>query len=223
VRDPVIIHLDQMIRLRKQLESTSSLGLGSGRAAADFVRALEGDDSIARRLTVYPSSMQIQLVAAKARLKIGSIEFIREVDTMVDGADQIDSRRRIIKGGGGALLNEKILWEAAKSIFVIAGVEKFVKNLSMPVPVEVVPAAVELVSRRLTLSGGKATLRLLERGFPLLTERGNMILDVSFGSIPDAEALEKKVKVYPGVVEVGLFNFPDVSIYRIKGNSAEEL
>lgn len=219
----MIIHLDQMIRLRKQLESSTSLGLGSGRAAAAFVRALEGEDSIARRLTVYPTSMQIQLVAAKARLKIGSIEFIKEVDTMVDGADQIDSRRRMIKGGGGALLNEKILWEAAKSIFVIAGAEKFVKNLSMPVPVEVVPAAVELVSRRLTLGGGKATLRLLERGFPLLTERGNMILDVSFGSISDAEALEKKVKVYPGVVEVGLFNFPDVSIYRMKGNSAEEL
>jgi len=219
----VIIHLDKMPRLKKQLQATRTLGLGSGRAAADFVRALEGESSLVKRLTAYPSSRQIQLVAAEAGLRMGSIEFIKEVDTVVDGADQIDSRRRIIKGGGGALLYEKILWEAAKSIFVIAGQEKFVKNLDMPVPVEVVPAAVELVKKRLSLEGGRASMRLLERGFPLLTERGNVILDVKFRSISDAEALERKVKSYAGVVEVGLFNFPDVAIYRIKDDVAEEL
>jgi ribose 5-phosphate isomerase A len=106
---------------------------------------------------------------------------------------------------------------------VIAGDEKFVKNLDMPVPVEVVPAAVELVKKRLSLEGGRASMRLLERGFPLLTERGNVILDVKFRSIADAEALERKVKNFAGVVEVGLFNFPDVSIYRIKDDVTEEL
>lgn len=219
----MIIQLDRMPRLKKQLQATRTLGLGSGRAAADFVRALEGESTLLQRLTAYPSSRQIQLVAAEAGLRMGSIEFIKEVDTVVDGADQIDSRRRIIKGGGGALLNEKILWEAAKSIFVIAGDEKFVKNLDMPVPVEVVPAAVELVKKRLSLEGGRAIMRLLERGFPLLTERGNVILDVKFRSIADAEALERKVKNFAGVVEVGLFNFPDVSIYRIRDDVTEEL
>jgi ribose 5-phosphate isomerase A len=219
----MIIQLDRMPRLKKQLLASRTLGLGSGRAAADFVEALKGEKSLVRRLTAYPSSRQIQLVAAEAGLRIGSMEFIKEVDVVVDGADQIDSRRRIIKGGGGALLNEKILWEAAKSIFVIAGDEKFVRNLDMPVPVEVVPAAVELVRSRLSLEGGKATMRLLERGFPLLTERGNVILDVKFRSITDAEALERKVKNFAGVVEVGLFNFPDVSIYRIRDDATEEL
>lgn len=219
----MLIQLEKMPRLRKQLQASRTLGLGSGRAAADFVRALEGEESLVRRLIAYPSSRQIQLVAAEAGLRMGSIEFIKEVDTVVDGADQIDSRRRIIKGGGGALLNEKILWEAAKSIFVIAGYEKFVRNLDMPVPVEVVPAAVELVKKRLSLEEGRASMRLLDRGFPLLTERGNVILDVKFRSISDAEALERKVKGFAGVVEVGLFNFPDVSIYRIKGEATEEL
>ncbi len=212
-----------MPRLRKQLQATTSLGLGSGRAAADFVQALKKERSMTRRLVVYPSSRQIALVVAEAGLAIGSLDFIKSVDTVVDGADQVDSRRRIIKGGGGALLNEKILWEAAKSIFVLAGDEKFVKDLSMPVPVEVVPAAVELVKRKLAIDGGRSTLRLLDRGFPLLTERGNAILDVKFPHISNAETLERKVKSYLGVVEVGLFNFPDVSIYRIKGNDVEEL
>jgi len=219
----LIIHLDKMPRLRKQLQATTSLGLGSGRAAADFVRALKEEGSLPRQLVVYPTSRQISIVAAEAGFVIGSIDFIKGVDTMVDGADQIDSRRRIIKGGGGALLNEKILWEAAKSIFVIAGEEKFVKDLDMPVPVEVIPASVELVKKKLALDGGKSTLRLLERGFPLLTEKGNALLDVKFPHIGDAEALERKVKGYPGVVEVGLFNFPDVSIYMVKGDEVEEL
>jgi ribose 5-phosphate isomerase A len=219
----VIIDLDEMPRLRKQLQATKSLGLGSGRAAADFVRALVEEGSLCRRLTVYPSSLQIRVVAADAGMQTASLDFIKEIDTVVDGADQIDQRRRIIKGGGGALLNEKILWQAAKSIFVIAGDEKFVRDLDLPVPVEVVPAAVELVKKKLSSVGGKATLRLLDRGFPLLTERGNALLDVKFRSISNAEDLEKRVKGLPGVVEVGLFNFPDVSIYRVKGSVAEEL
>jgi ribose 5-phosphate isomerase A len=66
-------------------------------------------------------------------------------------------------------------------------------------------------------------MRLLERGFPLLTERGNVILDVKFRTITDAEAVERKVKSFAGVVEVGLFNFPDVSIYRISDDATEEL
>lgn len=218
----MLVDLDRMPTLRRQLQATGTLGLGSGRAAADFVRSLAGT-AMARRLTVYPSSLQIELVAVGAGLRTASLDFIKEVDTVVDGADQIDSRRRIIKGGGGALLNEKILWQAAKSIFVIAGAEKFVKDLGMPVPVEVVPAALEVTAKKLLALGGRSSLRLMDRGFPLLTERGNAILDVKFHSITDAEALEKKVKGLPGVVEVGLFNFPDVSIYKIDGSSIEEL
>jgi ribose 5-phosphate isomerase A len=217
------VDLGKLLRLKRQLAESSSLGLGSGRAVADFVAALASEPSLVKRLTVYPSSRQIHLAALSAGLRLAPLDFVEDLDTVVDGADQIDSRRRIVKGGGGALLNEKILWEAAKAIFVIAGEEKFVKDISCPVPVEVIPAAVRLVVRKLSRLGGRAEVRILERGFPFLTERGNMLLDVRFRSLGDAEALERKVKAITGVVEVGLFNFPDVAIYMLKRDGVEEL
>jgi ribose 5-phosphate isomerase A len=219
----VALKLSSFRRLEKELAQSRIVGLGSGGTMAEFVRVLAGEEELARRLTVIPSSWQIHLVANEHGLKVAPSTFMSEVDLTVDGADQVDGRRRIIKGGGGALLKEKLLWEAAKSVFVIAREDKFVRDLERPVPVEVVPAAVNHVSRRVKGLGGEPALRTLEKGYPFVTENGNMILDVGFAAIEDAEELERRIKQMVGVVEVGLFNFPDVTIYKIRGQKVEEL
>lgn len=216
------VRIYKMKRLQEELRRATLIGLGSGSTVAQFVEELAKDGAAVKRLRVVPSSRQIHLVASKCGLKVTSSDFVTKLDLVVDGADQVDDRRRIIKGGGGALLKEKVIWEAAKSIFVIANEDKFVRSIDRPVPVEVAPSAVELVSSKLSSLGGRPLVRLLEKGYPFITENGNMVLDVAFGVIANADALERQIKALTGVVEVGLFNFPDVSIYKVDGDEVEE-
>lgn len=196
-----------------------TVGLGSGRAAAMLTAEI---GKRARDISVrcVPTSLQIKAAAEEAGLELVGADGVDRIDVAFDGADQIDARGRLVKGGGGALLRERIMFDMADRVYVIADASKFVRVLRMPVPVEVHPAARALVSRKIGESGGRARLRSLGRGYPFFTENGNIVLDCDFGRIPDPGRLARALARHGGVMGVGLFadRKPD-GIYRARGKS----
>lgn len=193
------------------------VGLGSGRAATAFVKSLSSFIKIKNyNIKGVPTSLQIKLIAEKGGIPLAEADQIDHIDVVFDGADQIDSQRFVIKGGGGALLRENILFNLAKKVIVMADKSKFVKNFTRTVPVEVHPQARNLVTNEIKKLGGKAELRSIDRGYPLFTENGNIILDCDFGVIKNPKMLSQKIKQVTGVIESGIFiRKPDV-IYRAK-------
>lgn len=201
----------------KFVKDDSVLGLGSGRAATAFVKEL-GQHVKRKKLTVkaVPTSLQIKLVAEQNGIHIISADQVQKIDVVFDGADQIDSQRNLIKGGGGALLRENILISSAKKVVIMADAAKFVKHFNRSVPVEVHPFARSMVKKFIEKLGGKPHLRTIERGYPFITENGNIIYDCDFGTIKSPKTLAAKIKQVAGVVEVGIFvRKPDV-IYKAR-------
>ena len=195
------------------------VGLGSGRAATALVKSLSKYvKSKNFHIKCVPTSMQIKLTAEKGGLSLIDIDQIDKLDIVFDGADQIDKNKFLIKGGGGALLKENILISAAKKVVIMADKSKFVKNLNRTVPVEIHPSSRKIITDRIVKIGGKTTLRLLERGYPFITENGNLILDCDFGIIKNPKSLQQKILNIPGDLEVGIFTRkPDV-IYKAKSD-----
>jgi ribose 5-phosphate isomerase A len=195
------------------------IGLGSGRAATVFVNAM-GQHIKQKKISIraVPTSLQIKLVAEKNGIHIIDSGQIHKIDVVFDGADQIDAQKNLIKGGGGALLRENILISSADKVVIMADSTKFVKYLNRSVPVEVHPFARSMVKKFIEELGGRPELRTIERGYPFITENGNVIYDCDFGTIKSPKTLAQKVKQVPGVLEVGIFTRkPDV-IYKAKEN-----
>ena len=195
------------------------LGLGSGRAATALVRSLSSylkEKNI--RVKAVPTSLQIKLEAEKGGISIIEADQIEHIDIVFDGADQIDEERNMIKGGGGALLREKILINVAKKVIIVADESKFVKKLNHSVPIEVHPFARNIAAKQIQKYGGKPVLRTIERGYPFVTENGNIILDSDFGEILNPEELAEKIIQIPGVIEVGIFTRKPDIIYKVKEN-----
>jgi ribose 5-phosphate isomerase A len=188
----------------KLVNDAKVVGLGSGKTVGFIVREmakLPGKESI----EFVPTSLQIKLEAEKSSLRIADENRIPDTDIVFDGADQIDSKFNMIKGGGGALLREKILISAAQKVVIVADASKFVQSFSRSVPIEVHPMARSVVSKKLLKMGGQPVLRTLDKGYPFITENGNIILDTIFPSITDAKTKELELKNIAGVLEVGLF------------------
>jgi ribose 5-phosphate isomerase A len=203
----------------KFVKNKSVLGLGSGRAATAFVELL-GKYIKQKNISIraVPTSLQIKLVAEKNGIHIIDSGQIHKIDVVFDGADQIDSKKNLIKGGGGALLRENILISSADKVVIMADSTKFVKYLSRTVPVEVHPFARSTVKKFIENLGGRPALRTIDRGYPFITENGNVIYDCDFGTIKAPGTLAQKIKQIPGVLEVGIFTRkPDV-IYKAKEN-----
>ncbi len=208
----------------KFVKNNYIIGLGSGRAATALVRSL-GLLIKEKKLNIVgvPTSLQIKLIAQEQGIQIVEPDQVNHIDIVFDGADQIDSKKFVIKGGGGALLRENILFSLAKKIIVMADKTKFVKNFSRSVPVEVHPLAKNSVTNMIQKLGGKTILRSLDRGYPFFTENGNIILDCDFGIIKNPKALTQKIKQIPGVMESGIFlRRPDV-IYKAKTGGKFEI
>ena len=167
--------------------------------------------------------MQIKLVAEKGNLELIEADQVEQIDIVFDGADQIDKNKFLIKGGGGALLKENILISAAKKVVIMADKTKFVNNFNRSIPVEVHPLARSIVIKKISKIGGTSVLRSLDRGYPFVTESGNVILDCDFGIIKNPKSLQQKILQIPGVLEVGIFTRkPDV-IYKAKTNGKFEI
>ena len=211
--------------LAGQIGSDSVVGLGSGSTVA----ALLGELSpILRergtRVRGIPTSMQIETVAA--RNGIALVPFSGSVDFVIDGADQVDDELNLIKGGGGALLKEKVLMRNSGKTWIVAGEEKFVARLGskgVKVPVEVYPFALSSVKTRLSKMGGTPAERLLQKGYPYYTENGDLILDTGFEPIDRPGELETEIKNVPGVFEVGIFTVKPISACKLGPDGRFEL
>jgi ribose 5-phosphate isomerase A len=197
----------------KHIKSGMVLGLGSGSAVKEFAKAL---GELVRKgnlkdVSIVPSSMQAWLLAKENLLPLiaDSAHCPPSLDTTVDGADQISLHARsMIKGGGGALLREKIILSSSKHSFILVDSSKIAQNLNRGVPIEVVQFAAESVQEKLVKDlKAKVTLRKLDKGYPFFTESGNIIIDCQFRrEIQEPVELEQGLKALPGVVEVGIFN-----------------
>ena len=188
------------------------LGLGSGRTAEHFVRLLAARMREERLDVVgVPTSERTARLAAAEGIPLTTLDADPVLDLTVDGADEIDPRLRLIKGGGGALLREKIVATASRRMIVVADAGKLVDTLgAFPLPIEVVPfgatparLAIERTAGRLGLGG--TIVQRMAGAAPFVTDAGNHILDVSFGRIDDPERLAQEIGAIPGVVEHGLF------------------
>jgi ribose 5-phosphate isomerase A len=159
------------------------------------------------------------LEAERNRLNIIDENEAMNIQILFDGADQLDSEYHMIKGGGGALFREKILFAAARRIVILADSSKYNNRLNLAVPIEVHPFARALFVRRIKDLNTRVIdyrLRLLQKGFPYFTENGNIIFDVTFESITSVRKMVDEIKNVPGVIEVGIFPRPkNVSYYKI--------
>ena len=186
------------------------LGLGTGSTARHFVDLL--GEKVAGGLNVRcVATSEATLKQAEALgIPMTTLDEMPELDLTVDGADEIDPELRLIKGGGGALLREKIVAAATRSMVVIADASKLVPRLgAFPLPVEVVPFGLTPIRRHIEKTFESLGLSgdLVMRGgaSPFVTDGGHFILDCRLGAIPDAERLAAALSAVPGVVEHGLF------------------
>lgn len=185
------------------------VGLGTGRAASAFVKALglrirEGLDIVG-----VPTSEATRRLAESLGIPTASLADTGELDLTVDGADEVDPRLDLIKGLGGALVREKIVAASSKRLVILVGGEKLVPRLGTktPVPVEVVPFGVPLCKRLVRALGAEPKLRMspADARAPYVTDNGNSILDCRFPGIEHPRALEVALREIPGVVGTGLF------------------
>jgi ribose 5-phosphate isomerase A len=198
------------------------VGLGSGRTVAAVIREM-ANLPYKGRLEFVATSIQIKKEAENIGLKIVDENRTPDIDIVLDGADQIDSKFYMIKGGGGALLKEKILMSACKKVIVVADSTKFVDVFSIPIPVEVHQFARSVVWIKLQEAGGRPSLRTIANDYPFITENGNIILDTSFSSFIDMQEKEAQLKSIPGVLEVGIFTRRADIYYKIKSSGSFEI
>ena len=206
--------------LAKTITDGMTVGLGSGSTVAVLIEEIS-PLLIQRKAAVYgvPTSTQIEMVAARNGVRLAP--FRGAVELVIDGADQVDRDLNLIKGGGGALLKEKVLMGSAKRSAIVAAEGKFSERLcenGVRVPVEVIPMARESAKVGLSRLGGMPEERLLPKGYPYFTENGNIILDTAFEPIAEPGELEAKVKSVPGVAEVGIFTFKPITVYRLNAD-----
>jgi ribose 5-phosphate isomerase A len=188
------------------IEPGMIVGLGTGRAASMFVRALAERVGAGLQIKGIPTSKKTEALARELSIPLVTLKDVDHVDVDVDGADEVSPSLDLIKGHGGALLRERIVASFSSRFVVVVGEVKLVDALGTRVdlPVEVVPFGVPVAQSRLEKIGKYVNLRL-EGETPYLTDNGNVILNVAFDAIADPAGLERAVDAVPGVVDNGLF------------------
>jgi len=182
------------------------VGLGTGSTAAYFIKLLGEQVKNGLRISGIPTSDRSRELALSLGIPLTTLDECQEIAVTVDGADEVDPQLRLIKGGGGALLREKIVASATKQLVIVADATKQVQRLGkFPLPVEVIKFAQALVAKKIAALGASVALRVNSDGTPYLTDENNHILDCRFGEIPDADMLARTLSEMPGVVEHGLF------------------
>jgi ribose 5-phosphate isomerase A len=182
------------------------VGLGTGSTAAYFIKLLGEKVKQGLRIRGIPTSDRSRELALSLGIPLITLDDCQEIAVTVDGADEVDPQLRLIKGGGGAMLREKIVASATKTMVVVADASKQVQRLGkFPLPVEVIKFAQALITKRITAMGAHVSLRTNADGQPYVTDENNHVLDCRFGEIRDADALAQELSAMPGVVEHGLF------------------
>jgi ribose 5-phosphate isomerase A len=182
------------------------VGLGTGSTATHFIKLLGEQVKNGLRIRGIPTSVRSRELAESLGIPLTTLDECQEIAVTVDGADEVDPQLRLIKGGGGALLREKIVASATRQMVVVADATKQVQKLGkFPLPVEVIKFAQALVAKRISAMGAAVQLRTGADGKPFVTDENNHILDCRFGEIQDPDGLARQLSDMPGVVEHGLF------------------
>jgi len=200
------------------------VGLGTGSTAYFAVVALGERVKAGLKTIGIPTSAQTADLARQLGIPLTTLDEHPEIDITIDGADEVDPKLNLIKGGGGALLREKIVASASKKMVVVADSRKIVPALGrFPLPVEIIDFARAVVEKKIAALGATTKLRIKSDGKPFVTDEGHHILDCSFGKIADPPALALALSDTPGIVEHGLF----IGIAKLAlvghGNRVEEL
>jgi ribose 5-phosphate isomerase A len=181
------------------------VGLGTGSTSYWAIHAIAQKVHEGLNIRAVASSKQSEELAAQLGISLISFAEIERIDITIDGADEVDNHSNLIKGGGGALLREKILASNSNEMIVIVDESKQVEHLGkFPLPVEIVPFASNLTVNQLRNLHCEAMIRRVN-GEIFVTDNGNLIVDCSFELIREPDALSKQINLIPGVVENGLF------------------
>jgi len=184
----------------------STVGLGTGRAATTFIRALGDRVSQGFRVRGVATSEHSAALARSLNIPLVELDEAGTLDFDVDGADEVDPQCNLVKGLGGALLREKIIAAASRHFVILVGAEKLVPVLGTraPLPIEVVPFGAGACQRQLSRLGLASQLRQLD-GRTFVTDNGNYILDCQVGPMERPAEFEQRVLAIPGVIDTGLF------------------
>jgi ribose 5-phosphate isomerase A len=191
------------------IESDMVIGLGTGSTANYAIKEI-GDkiqSGKLRNVAGIPSSERTAILARELNIPLTDLDAHPTIDLTIDGADEVDPDLNVIKGGGGALLREKIVAQASRRIIIIVDESKLSPHLGTKwaLPIEVVPFARRTEQIYLESIGGSVTLRVDENKSPFLTNQQNLILDTHFGQISDPGGLVSRLNIRAGIVEHGLF------------------
>ncbi len=194
-----------------QIENGMILGLGSGSTAALMIEALamKIKSGEIKDVVGVTTSFQGEVLASELGIPLKSLSSVSAIDLAIDGADEVDPKFQLIKGGGACHVQEKLVAALAKKFIVVVDSTKLVEklNLDFKLPVEVLPSAWKQVQKTLQDLGGKGNLRMAQKkAGPIVTDQGNLILDLSFRhGIDQPDLLESQINNIPGVLENGLF------------------
>ncbi len=208
--DPVKLMKQQVGKAAAdRVKSGSIVGLGTGSTTAFAIQFL-GDrisSGELKDIKGIPTSFQASVLAKQYGIPLTTLDEVDQIDIAIDGADEVDPQKNLIKGGGAAHTREKIVDSLAKEFIVVVDSSKIVERLgAFPLPLEVLPIAVAPVMRAVQKLGGQPELRMgIRKDGPVITDQGNMVLDVHFGAIENPAELEKILNNIPGVLENGLF------------------
>ncbi|MCL1474670.1 ribose-5-phosphate isomerase RpiA [Argonema antarcticum] len=193
-----------------RVQSGSIVGLGTGSTTAYAIQFL-GDrlkSGELKDIIGVPTSFQAEVLAKQYGIPLTTLDAIDHIDIAIDGADEVDPQLNLIKGGGAAHTREKIVDSLADLFIVVVDSSKLVDKLgsTFKLPVEVIPMAYAPVMRAIQKLGGKPELRMgVKKAGPVITDQGNMVIDVKFDTIDNPAELEKTLNNIPGVLENGLF------------------
>ncbi len=209
-------------RALQWIKEDSVVGLGSGRAAATFVRVLSERVKSGLRIRCVPTSQATAETAMELGIPLVTLDQAGPIDITVDGADEVDPKLDLIKGYGGALLREKIVAAASKRLVILVDSTKLVPVLGSRgvLPVEVIPFGLSHCRHRLAELGYPSEPRLRD-GKHFVTDNGNHILDCTITAIADPASLQNSILAIPGVVETGLFLGLADSVLVQDGGSVE--
>jgi ribose 5-phosphate isomerase A len=199
------------------------VGIGTGTTAKYVIEFLAEKVRQGLKIRGIPTSEASAALARSLNIPLTSFEEVDDIDVTIDGADEIGPDLQLIKGGGGALLHEKIVATSSKRLVIVADERKLVKQLgAFPLPVEVIKFAASPVKKHLERLQAKPALRMAPDGQPYRTDEGNFIFDCHFGRIADPQGVATAIKSITGVVEHGLF-IGLASIAIVAGGSAPQV
>ena len=209
--DPVKVMKQEVGKAAAALvQSGMIVGLGTGSTTAYAIEYLGNrlKSGEINDIVGIPTSFQAEVLAKKYGIPLTSLDAVDHIDIAIDGADEVDPQKNLIKGGGAAHTREKVVDALANQFIVVVDANKLVDRLGSTflLPVEVIPMAMTPVMRAIEKLGGKPELRMgVKKAGPVITDQGNMVIDVKFDSIDNPAELEKTLNNIPGVLENGLF------------------